>query len=223
MRKRIVLAFAAWALGMGLAAAPVRPKTVCIDPGHPSENGSGARGKTLTEVGVAWSVAVLVRDKLERAGVRVVMTKQSVDEKVTNQRRAEIANKARADVMLRLHCDAGATRGFAVYYPDKVGTVGGATGPSKAVRETSATLAKTFHTELAARLKGSLPDRGLHTDGATLIGGKQGALTGSIYSEVPVLLVEMLVITNAEDEAFAKSPKGLETLSEALAQAVLRL
>lgn len=223
MLERAVTLFAALALGVGLAAAPVQPKTVCLDPGHPSENGSGARGKTLTEVEVAWRVAVLVKAKLEREGVRVVMTKEAVGEKVTNRRRAEIANAAGADVMLRLHCDAGAARGFAVYYPDRAGTVQGVTGPPKTVREASARLAKTFHAELAKRLEGSLPDRGLHTDRATLIGGKQGALTGSIFSKVPVLLVEMLVITQSEDEAFAASPKGLETLSDALAQAVLKL
>ena len=41
----------------------------------------------------------------------------SEDEHVTNRRRAEIANAARADIMIRLHCDAASGRGFAIYYP----------------------------------------------------------------------------------------------------------
>ena len=34
---------------------------------------------------------------------------------------------------------------------------------------------------------------GVKTDRQTAIGGKQGALTGSVFSEVPVVTVEMLV------------------------------
>lgn len=223
MLSRIGTVALVLALGIAVAAAPVRLKSVCIDPGHPSENGAGARGKKLTEVDVAWRVALAVRDRLERQGVRVVLTKKTSGEKVTNQRRAEIANTSGTALMLRLHCDAGAARGFAVYYPERAGTVRGVTGPSAAVREASGKIARPFHAELAKQLLGSLPDRGLHTDDATMIGGKQGALTGSIYSQVPVLLVEMLVITDPRDEAFVASPKGFEKLCNALAKAVLQL
>ena len=200
-----------------LALAP----TVCIDPGHPSENGSGAKGKTLTEVSVAWDVATRVRDLLQAEGVRVVMTKGSRDEKVTNKRRAEIANEAKADLMLRLHCDAASSHGFSVYYPAQTGKVGGVTGPAKSVLASSERAAKTFHAVFAAALKGILSDRGLHTDAATSIGGKQGALSGSIHSKVPVLLVEMFVLTNAQDEAYAATKEGLDTMAAALVRATL--
>jgi len=41
-------------------------------------------------------------------------------------------------------------------------------------------------------------------------------LTGSIYSRVPVLLVEMCVITNLGDEAFISSERGRAKMVEAL-------
>lgn len=196
-------------------------RVVCIDPGHPSENGSGTRGKTLTELDVAWRTALGLRKELEAVGVTVVMTRDSKNKVVTNRRRAEIGNGANADLVVRLHCDAASSSGFAVYYPDRAGRTAGVTGPTADVIRRSAVAGAAFHAAMAASLKGVLRDRGLLTDRATLIGGKQGALTGSIFSKVPVVLVEMLVLTHPEDEAFAKSKSGLPTLAKALAKATL--
>ncbi len=205
-----------------LLVAPRAPaQVVCIDPGHPSENGLGSRGKVLQEVDVAWRVGEELRKRLEAAGLRVVMTRSVKDKTVTNKRRAEIANEAKADLMVRLHCDANSGTGFAVYYPDRAGKAGGATGPSANVIRQSKLAAVAFHQVLGDTLAGILANRGLHTDRATNIGGKQGALTGSVFSKVPVLLVEMLVLTNPKDEAFAASPKGISTLAEALKEGTL--
>lgn len=115
-----------WLLLPLLAFASVASaQTVCIDPGHPSEVGIGTQGKRSTEVGVAWEVAKALQIRLRREGIDVLMTKQSEREKVTNRRRAEIANAAHAALMIRLHCDASNGSGFAVYYPAKPGTTAG--------------------------------------------------------------------------------------------------
>lgn len=196
-------------------------QTVCIDPGHPSEVGVGTRGKKLTEVGVAWEVAKALQIRLRREGIDVILTKQSQNEKVLNKRRAEIANEVHAALSIRLHCDASNGTGFAVYYPAKKGTVDKVTGPSEDVMRSSGEAATKFHTAMAAALKGKLHDEGLKTDSQTAVGSKQGALTGSIYSEVPVLLVEMVVLTNSKDEAFIASKAGRAAMVEALAKGVL--
>ena len=105
---------------------------VCIDPGHPSENNDGGElTNGLREVTVNWEVALLLRRELESDGFTVVMTKESESEFVTNKDRAEIANRAQADLLLRLHADAGKATGFTVYYPRKQGTVRGVTGPAR--------------------------------------------------------------------------------------------
>lgn len=203
----LVCAVPAWA----------QKRVVCIDPGHPSEISAGARGKEFTEVAAAWQVAVRLRKLLQDAGFEVVMTKASEGEKVTNQRRAQIANQAKADLMIRLHCDAAPVRGFATYYPAKQGTHNGIKGPSAEVIRRSKEIAEPFHRAAMSVLKGALPDRGVKTDGHTAIGAKNGgALIGSIYSEVPVLLVEMCVITQPKDEAFIKTAKGQQQMAEAL-------
>jgi N-acetylmuramoyl-L-alanine amidase len=195
-------------------------QTICIDPGHPSENGIGTKGKKTTEVNVAWEVALKLKQVLSEKGYKVVLTKKAEREKVTNQKRAEIGNNAKSDLVIRLHCDAGTGSGTAVYYPAKVGKVRGVTGPAKDVLASSKAAAAKFHPAYVKVLKGSLKDNGLLTDGRTLIGSRQGALTGSIFSKVPVLLVEMCVLQNAKDEAFIAPAEGKLKMARALAAGV---
>jgi N-acetylmuramoyl-L-alanine amidase len=48
------------------------------------------------------------------------------------------------------------------------------------------------------------------------VGSQQGALTGSIFSTIPVVTVEMAVITQPDDEAFIASPRGQARMARAL-------
>lgn len=203
-----------------LAMAVLAPPTICIDPGHISENGAGTRGKVLTELEVCWEIGKKLRTQLVKDGYRVVLTKSTLREKVTNKRRAEIANEAGASLFLRLHCDAASGRGFATFYPDREGKVGKIMGPTADVLRSSKAAAAPFHRAAVAVLKGHLPDAGLKTDRATKIGGQQGALTGSIFARTSTILVEMVVLTNPKDEAFLRSPKGFDKMTEALAAGV---
>jgi N-acetylmuramoyl-L-alanine amidase len=196
------------------------PKVVCIDPGHPSENGVGTRGKKMTEVHMAWLVAQRLKSELEDAGIKVVLTKERERQTVTNKRRAEIANEAEAALFVRLHCDSAVSSGLATYYPDRAVKLKDFTGPSKEVREASKLAASALHPEVIRVLDGKLKDRRLHTDRSTAIGGRQGALTGSIYAKVPVVLIEMCVLTNAHDEKFANSKDGPAQLAKAISAGV---
>lgn len=193
---------------------------ICIDPGHPSENGVGAKGKTISEVQLVWNVALRTKAELQKAGYRVVLTKQSLMEKVTNRRRAEIANASKASLLLRLHADAGSHSGFATFYPDRVGKVGSKSGPSATVISASKRMGPIFHRAAAAKLLPELKDLGAKPDTKTMIGGRQGALTGSIYSEVPVILVELCVLTNSKDDAFAGTVNGQKRFTAALVAGV---
>ncbi len=202
---------------LALSFAP----TICIDPGHPSEVGRGTRGKHVSEMQVVWETAVSLKDRLEQKGYRVVLTKSKLEQKVVNKDRAIVANKSLAALMVRLHCDAASGSGFTVYYPTQQGTSNGIRGPSKEVLARSNILARKFHSAMAVALQGKLKDNGMKSDLKTHIGGKQGALTGSIYSKVPVLLVEMVVLTNSKDEAFIRSKKGKEAMVGALLRGIL--
>ena len=195
---------------------------ICIDPGHTSEVGSGTRGKRLTELRFAWDVAVDLRTRLQSRGIKVVMTKNRIDERVTNHRRSEIANASGAWLFVRLHCDAATNSGSTTYYPDRQGRAQGTVGPSREVLTATRRLAPIFHAAYAGTIRqGGLVDNGLKSDIYTAIGAKQGALTGSIFTKVPVVLVEMVVLTNPKDEAFALSKRGRETIVRGLESGTL--
>ena len=63
-------------------------------------------------------------------------------------------------------------------------------------------------------------DAGIKGDSQTGVGSKQGALTGSIFSHVPALTVEMCVLTNAHDYRFIRTPAGQGQMAEALLSGV---
>lgn len=208
----------ATALLSALASKPV----ICIDPGHPSEVGRGTSGKQIFELKLAWNIGVGLRKRLVKDGYTVVMTKDAEEAFVSNKKRAEIANQAHAAFMVRLHCDAAEGTGFTVYFPDRQGTNGGFKGPSRKLIKQVRPLAVRFHEGLAESLQSTLKDNGLHSDAKTAVGSKQGALTGSIYSKVPVVLVEMCVLTNPKDEKLMLSSAGQKAMIEGLSAGVRR-
>ena len=198
-------------------AQPKTKATICLDPGHPSEVGRGTSSKSISEIAAAWKVSKKLEAMLKAKGYRVVLTKNSENQHVTNKRRAEIANAAKADLLLRLHCDAAREAGFATFYPAKQGTADGFKGLSPAVIKMSKQSATPFHKAVMKVLAGSLNDRGVRTDAQTSVGAKHGgALIGSIYSKVPVLLVEMCVLNKAHDQRFIRTDAGQKKMAEAL-------
>ncbi len=203
-------------------APPSRSKgIVLLDPGHPSEYSKGASGPAgATEIEVNWAVAQKLRSLLERAGYQVVLTKLVEEEVVTNRQRAELGTLHGADIIVRLHCDAGSHRGTATFYPDRQGTNFGVTGPSQEVIEGSRALAEALHPAMIASLGPDWPDLGIKGDSKTSVGSRQGALTGSIFSKLPVVTVEMVVITQADQEAFIASEDGQARMARALAAGI---
>jgi N-acetylmuramoyl-L-alanine amidase len=208
---------------IGLSARTTAAKPiVCIDPGHPSEVSAGdERINGITEAHANWVVALKLRADLEARGITVCMTKTREDTLVRNRDRAEIANRAGAALLVRLHCDEGRDSGFTVYYPDRAGTAEGRTGPPASVQAASARAAEIIHREMAEALRGRLHDAGAHGDIKTNIGSRQGALTGSIFSEVPIVLIEMVVLSHPSDAAFIASDSGSSELAAALAAGIV--
>jgi N-acetylmuramoyl-L-alanine amidase len=195
---------------------------VCLDPGHVSDYSQGTRGKRISEAELAWRYATQLHRLLEQRDFPVEMTKRSRNEKVSNQHRAEIANKAGANIFLRLHADARPEPGFAVYYPTRSGRIKeGVIGPPSEVRSLSRRAAFPFHDAMNSVLKGVFPDFGLFGDEKTLVGSQQGALTGSIFARVPVLLIEMGSLSNDRDEDFLLSKKGQQAMLAALVAGVV--
>lgn len=202
-------------------AAAADPPVICIDPGHPSEVNSGfTRQNGTTETHIDWLVAERLQRLLTAKGYRVVMTKSAERQMVRNVDRAMAANRARAALMVRLHCDSSKESGFALYYPDRQGTAHGKTGPTPEVMARSRTAADVMVRPMAAALSGALKSGGVRGDSQTAVGGRQGALTGSIFSDVPVVTIEMVVLSNRRDAAFIKSEAGRQQMAEAIAAGI---
>lgn len=190
---------------------------VCVDPGHPSEVSDAASLQNgTTEVSVNWTVSKMVETELGKRGIKTVMTRDSFKKMTTNRRRAEIANEAGAALMLRLHCDTGSGSGITFYYPDRQGKVKNDVGPSADVIKSSGEAAKILDAAAVSALSGKLKTNGVKGDSKTLIGSRQGALTGSIYSRVPAVTVEMVYLSDKKDAEFIKSGEGLKLMADAL-------
>ncbi|HEY2164219.1 MAG TPA: N-acetylmuramoyl-L-alanine amidase [Gemmatimonadaceae bacterium] len=210
-------------LALALARGVEPHPTIVIDPGHPSEVSSGASMHNGTsEVHIVWLVAQRLATLLRAQGYAVVLTKPAERTMVTNVERARIGNAAKATLVVRLHCDASPDSGYAIYHPDREATVQGHTGPSKAVMGASAAAAESLHVSMSRTLAGKLKDGGVRGDSKTAIGAKQGALTGSVFSDVPVVLIEMVTLSNARDAAFIKQPAGQSLMAQAIAQGIAR-
>jgi N-acetylmuramoyl-L-alanine amidase len=96
--------------------------TVVIDPGHGGKD-HGARGRGgLLEKDVTLSIALKLKERLEAAGVRVILTR-SDDSFVSLRGRTVIANRAKngapADLFISIHTNSHASssvEGFEAYY-----------------------------------------------------------------------------------------------------------
>jgi N-acetylmuramoyl-L-alanine amidase len=105
-------------LMMMVSSAATAQPLVVIDPGHGGSN-TGAPGRVAGafEKQVTLAVARVLRDRLERDGVRVVMTREN-DRYLTLRERVRRANAAGADCFLSLHTNASpehGRRGVEVY------------------------------------------------------------------------------------------------------------
>jgi N-acetylmuramoyl-L-alanine amidase len=219
---RVSLALALLGVTSVARAQAGRP-TIVVDPGHPSEVSSGSTLQNGTsEVHIAWLVAQRLGSLLRAYGYAVVMTKPAERTSVSNMERARIGNAAHAALVVRLHCDASSDSGFAIYHPDREGTAHGRTGPSAMVIRASAAAAESIHVSMARLLAGKLKNGGVRGDSKTAIGEQQGALTGSIFSDVPVVLIEMVTLSNRHDAAFIKGSRGQSLMAQAIANGIAR-
>lgn len=119
---------------------PLSDMTICLDPGHqvlPSQDewvdpglnrktnvGPGARGVDTgnAEYLVDLDIALKLKDLLEKDGVNVVITRSKNEVDLSQATRAEMADNAKADLLVSIHCGNTSEpldRGTATFYPGK--------------------------------------------------------------------------------------------------------
>jgi N-acetylmuramoyl-L-alanine amidase len=187
----------------GQASAPVvvvdaghdlraNPDTEPIGPGSSTlkiKDGGGTHGVVsgLREADLNLRVALRVRTLLQRAGVRVVMTRtRTAGTSMGNIARARIANRAGAALFLRIHADGStdsSARGTHTLYPAL------RKGWTDDVYPASKRAARTVQAELVRAL--GFPDRGLQ---------ERSDFTGFNWADVPVILAELGFMTNPTED-----------------------
>ena len=205
-------------------------RVICVDPGHPNTfNTATTMVNGTNENHINWVVALKLERILKEKGFEVMMTKSAEMQMLENKERALMGNRSGAGLCVHLHCESTPGSGFAVYYPDRQGTFeyhndpdNGFKGPSAQVMAGSLTAAQVMSKAMKEKLAGILSSRGLLGDSRTAVGESQGALTFSIFSKIPTITIEMLVLTNASDARFAKSEDGQEKMAQAIAAGIMQ-
>lgn len=192
---------------------------ICLDPGHTIGKGKGNTpffGANESEI--VWVIATMLETRLTELGYEVIKTREDPYAEVELPARSKLANDFGADLLLSLHSDLGGFTGYAFYVPDVPGQNEEKTGPPAAVRTRSRELAEGLDREI--QQVGPIKSSGVKSEELTYAGGIQGALTISIYAEVPVMTLELGFLDNETDGPFLASAKGKILWVEALAEAI---
>ena len=108
LKKSVAFAMIAFSLfwcNTAILNAQEKPFVVVLDAGHGGHD-SGNRGNGYYEKNIALSIAIKTGKILEKIkGIKVIYTRKS-DVFVNLIERANIANKADADLFISIHCDA---------------------------------------------------------------------------------------------------------------------
>lgn len=209
-----------------VATASKRTYVVVIDPGHqehtdnslePIGPGSktmvlavkgGATGRTtkIPEYEFNLQISMNLKARLEALGVKVVMTRTTNDVNLSNSERAKIANKAKADLFVRIHCDGStdtSKSGISTLFPGDTQWTKAIMAPSKAAAQlTQAAVVKS-----TGAVDGGIVAR---TD-----------LTGFNWATVPSILVECGFISNAVEDKLLASPHYQDKVAQGITDGVM--
>ncbi len=199
---------------------------MCIDPGHQAHSDSklepigpgsksekpratgGATGvvTAVPEHEIALQVSMNLKKRLEDAGFKVVMTRTTNDVRLSNAQRASIANRAKADLFIRIHCGVSTNAtdsGVSTYYPVKNHWTERIVRPSRSA-------AKRIDAALSS-VTGSTP-RGPLT---------RAGIAGFNWSKVPSVFVEVGYLSNPVEDKLLSSPNHQDKVADGLARGIV--
>lgn len=179
--------------------------TICIDPGHQKKGdgkpeaiapnssnkkprvsqGTEGIGTKKAEYVVNLEASLLLKDILIEKGYNVIMTRESHEVNISNAERAEVANKVKADMTIRIHCDS-------LKDTSK-------TGASILIPSSKSNNTKDIYKEsnkFANILKDNLKKQGIKVNGIF----ERDDITGFNWSTVPVVILEMGFMSNYSED-----------------------
>lgn len=169
---------------------------VCIDPGHGGKQ-PGAVYEGVYEKDLTLEISLKLRDYLEDAGVRTIMTRES-DEHIDLEGRVSVANEADSDLFVSIHCNvvenSRSTNGLESYYYKG----------SKVGKAFSDTVLK------------ACSDAGITTRYS-----REQEFYVTHYTAMPAILVETGYMTNHEELLKLQSEEYQDKLAKAICQGIL--
>lgn len=204
----------------------VKAKTIVIDPGHgnksnlekepisPGSNvlkikdGGGAQGviTKTPEYEINLKVALKLKDILLSRGYLVVMTKTEVSENPGNIERAEVGNKALADLVLRIHADSSeneSAMGASMLIPSPINN------ETKKIYSQSKRCGNIIISRVTSEV--GMKNRGIV---------ERDDLTGFNWSNVPVILIEMGFLSNKSEDKLLSTNDYESKIAVALADGI---
>ncbi len=171
---------------------------VAIDPGHGGRDPGAVGIGGLQEKQVIFPISLRVAELLESRGVVVVMTRRE-DIAVDLQARADIANRAQANLFVSIHANA-----ISMSRPDVNG------------------IESYYSSESGRRLAATLQASMLAATGMRDRGVKQARFAVLRQSTMPATLLEVGFVTGAQDAPRLADPAWRESMAQAIASGILQ-
>ncbi len=215
----------------------LKVRRVIIDAGHGGHDTGAIGAKGTREKDVALAIAKKLAEKLEAAGLEVLLTRDD-DTFVKLEDRTRFANRNKGDLFISVHCNAAPTktlRGIETY---TLNTSSNRYSIRLAARENSTTergvgdlqyiladLATKANTgesaHLADRVQRSLI-RNLSAEykGVKDLGTKEALFFVLLGAKMPAILVETSFLSHAEEEERLASDEYQQSVADSIAEAV---
>lgn len=169
--------------------------TVVLDAGHGAHDRGARAVYGKNEKDLALDVALRMKPKLERAGFRVVMTRQT-DVFIPLDRRVAISNRNRDAIFVSIHFNWARRKG--------------ASG-----------LETFYHSPESRRLAGNIQQEILRTYRATNRGVKSARFYVLRNNRRPAVLVELGFLSNVDDNRLAQNAAHREKLAAAVVKGII--
>lgn len=189
-----------------MEAAPL----VVVDAGHGGHDG-GAVANGQIEKHLSLSLARQVREHLEKAGVRVRMTREK-DRFLELEERCQIAAEVKADAFVSVHLNTSAApevHGIETYYSAGGSLLSRPAGQLKSGKPAGEALAQTIQRQASAATKAE--DRGI----------KDSQLIVVMRTPCPAALVECGFLTNEAEARQLQREEYQKALTQGISEGVV--
>jgi N-acetylmuramoyl-L-alanine amidase len=193
-----------------------RIRSVMLDPGHGRKD-TGAIGSRFKEKDIVLQIARRLKRKLEKAGYKVVMTRND-DTFLSLKERADLCKKLKPDIFISIHCNsakAKSARGLETYCLTPAGEASfGANKPQSAKELGNAT------DKANAKLAYDIQKHALRSTGATDRGVKHARFFVLKNILCPGVLIETGFISNYSEESILASSRYQEKIADGILDGV---